>query len=168
MSDDGNYNSTGKSNISRLDKWKESIGAGRLFIDFLKKQAELHPEISKSIYATSQIYWSEMIGLEKIYSKATDEEIDKMYKKATWLVECDYIRVFRCEKCHVVYFYIEPANINDDAPYWDMVFAKNRCFTLDGGFGNYGSEKYDMEKIELDLCERCYGEIKSGMFVSED
>lgn len=142
--------------MSKMDKWKAITG--KCFTDFVLKQSELHPEIRISVLAMSHIYWHELVGITKKFNEITNDEMDKLYQKARWLVECDYIKVFQCQKCNKAYYYVDLNDVKD-VQYWDMVVAKNKLHILNGGVGNYGSE-YDMEKIELNLCERCYGEIK--------
>jgi len=144
--------------MKKMDMWKLCAGAGKFHRDFVLKQADLHPEIKISVLAMLHPYWRELVGISKRFNELTNDEIDKIYQKAQWLVECDYIKVLQCDSCGTVKYYVEAEDLIN-ADYWDMVIAKNKFHKFDGGVGNYGSE-YDMEKIELNLCERCYGEIK--------
>ena len=141
-------------------KWRQAIAAGELQNEFLKKQVDLHPEMKNAIFAMSGIQWFGLVKIEKRFFQMNLDEINKVYDKAVWLVEnVEYIKLFQCNVCGKITYFCEYEQIRE-VGYWDLYTEKSRCHSLTGGFGQYGSS-FDMDKIQLDLCERCYGEIKA-------
>jgi len=129
---------------------------GRLKAEFLARQAELNPEIALSIAAFSSEAWFKLIGIKGKFGRMTNEILEETHRKAQWLVDCDYIKVFHCANCGKIVFYCREIDIiNSKTGYYDMVINKSTCHSFETDFARYGSS-YDGEKLKIDLCETCY------------
>jgi len=146
--------------VSTKQKLKELRVGGKLKAAFLTKQSMLHPEIRTSISAFSSKDWFDLIGVSGKFGQMSDSLIDSIYEKAKWLIRCNYIKIFICEKCGKITFYCEEEDLKKDgSKYYGLFISKNTCHTLESNFVGYGS-LFDCEKLKIELCERCYIKLK--------